>query len=574
MQTTLKRPAEPLGMSSSIRLAGVLLIVVILVSALIAIAALRSKDTEDWRRNLRSMTFMLSEHTAQTLYTAHLVLDAISERVEQSGVRDAGEFRTRLATLEMHQMMRDKIDGLPQIDVASLVATNGDNINFTRSFPIPPINLAERDYFKAHKANAQLGDYISTSVRNKGNGKWTFYISRRINDARGHFMGLVLVGLSVDAITGIYDRVVGDLGEGSGITLFRDDLTALARAPRNDEVIGRVSKSGPAYTVLNRKNIDEDVILADTPRFTTGDSELRLSAIRRVARYPLAVALVVPDSIFLASWRHTALQIGAVALSGSLFVLGGMLLVMRSVRHREQAEQELRHSETKFHTMVDWATDWEYWVRADRSIHYMTPSAEQFTGYPVSEFEHQPTLIDRVIHPDDLAHWQQHIEAVQTAPDQVSDHAIDLRIVHRNGSQRWVSHVCRPVYGEQGEYLGRRATMRDITERKTAENEIRQLAYYDALTGLPNRRLFLDRLGQARLASERSRSHGALMMLDLDHFKKLNDTQGHDVGDLLLIEVARRLTHAVRETDTVSRLGGDEFAVMLDNLGTDELHAA
>lgn len=115
--------------------------------------------------------------------------------------------------------------------------------------------------------------------------------------------------------------------------------------------------------------------------------------------------------------------------------------------------------------------------------------------------------------------------------------------------------------------------VRDITERKQVEEQIRSLAYFDALTRLPNRRLLMDRLGQALIASQRSREFGALLILDLDHFKTLNDTQGHDVGDLLLVEVSRRLTATVRQQDTLCRLGGDEFVVMLEDLGKDQARA-
>jgi diguanylate cyclase (GGDEF)-like protein/PAS domain S-box-containing protein len=116
--------------------------------------------------------------------------------------------------------------------------------------------------------------------------------------------------------------------------------------------------------------------------------------------------------------------------------------------------------------------------------------------------------------------------------------------------------------------------VRDITERKQVEEQIRNLAYFDALTKLPNRRMLMDRLGHARISSHRTREFGALLMLDLDHFKSLNDTQGHDVGDRLLVEVARRLTGTLRQEDTVCRLGGDEFVVMLEGLGQDEQPAA
>lgn len=111
--------------------------------------------------------------------------------------------------------------------------------------------------------------------------------------------------------------------------------------------------------------------------------------------------------------------------------------------------------------------------------------------------------------------------------------------------------------------------MAEVDERKRLEEELRHFAFYDALTRLPNRRLFLDRLHQAQLDSARKKSHVAVMFLDLNNFKGLNDTHGHDIGDQLLIAVARRLHNAVRECDTVARLGGDEFVVMLEGLGSE-----
>lgn len=118
------------------------------------------------------------------------------------------------------------------------------------------------------------------------------------------------------------------------------------------------------------------------------------------------------------------------------------------------------------------------------------------------------------------------------------------------------------------------STLTDITQRKAAEEEIRHLAYYDALTQLPNRRLLLDRLQHALLNSRRTGRQAALMFIDLDHFKLINDTQGHDKGDILLQEVAQRLLQTVRANDTVARLGGDEFVVLLEDLSPEVDEAA
>lgn len=130
-----------------------------------------------------------------------------------------------------------------------------------------------------------------------------------------------------------------------------------------------------------------------------------------------------------------------------------------------------------------------------------------------------------------------------------------------------------PIYKADGSRSGLVVTARDVTERKRIEAEqkaasaqIHQLAFYDALTGLPNRRLLMDRLTQACAASSRSGRHGALMFIDLDHFKNINDSQGHDIGDMLLLQVSERLAATVRDGDTVARLGGDEFVVVLQNL--------
>jgi diguanylate cyclase (GGDEF)-like protein/PAS domain S-box-containing protein len=118
------------------------------------------------------------------------------------------------------------------------------------------------------------------------------------------------------------------------------------------------------------------------------------------------------------------------------------------------------------------------------------------------------------------------------------------------------------------------ASLTDITISKAASEEIKNLAFYDPLTRLPNRRLFTDRLQQALAASTRSKQRGALLLLDLDHFKTLNDTLGHDIGDLLLQQVAHRLSISVREGDTVARIGGDEFVVLLEDLSGQDIEAA
>ncbi|MCX7192156.1 MAG: EAL domain-containing protein [Proteobacteria bacterium] len=135
-----------------------------------------------------------------------------------------------------------------------------------------------------------------------------------------------------------------------------------------------------------------------------------------------------------------------------------------------------------------------------------------------------------------------------------------------DGREIWLRTSKVPLHDAQGSVVGVLGIYDDITEQKLAEAKIHQLAFYDPLTGLPNRRLLQDRLQQAFSVSARSGQHGAVLFLDLDNFKTLNDSRGHDVGDQLLAEVASRLNACVRDGDTVARLGGDEFVVVLESL--------
>lgn len=149
-------------------------------------------------------------------------------------------------------------------------------------------------------------------------------------------------------------------------------------------------------------------------------------------------------------------------------------------------------------------------------------------------------------------------------------------VTHADGSRTVYWDVKTPIYERAGStvIVGLLGISTDISSRKDLEEKLQKAAFTDALTQLPNRYLLLDRLKQALHSSKRQNSHGALLFLDLNNFKWLNDTHGHQVGDQLLIEVACRLSKAVRDTDTVARLGGDEFVVLLEGLGSDAADAA
>jgi len=202
-------------------------------------------------------------------------------------------------------------------------------------------------------------------------------------------------------------------------------------------------------------------------------------------------------------------------------------------------------------------------------ITYANDKFSEISGYSVEELIGQDhAILNSGYHPKGYFKEMYRVVANgQVWHDEVCNRAKD-------GHLYWVDTTIAPFIGEDGKPQSYISIRTDITQRKAAEDKSNYLALYDTLTNLPNRRLLLDRLNQALASAARSVRNGALLFLDLDHFKTLNDTLGHDVGDLLLQQVAERLTACVREGDTVARLGGDEFVVILEALSEHDVEAA
>ncbi|WP_280546176.1 EAL domain-containing protein [Halomonas sp. 11-S5] len=242
----------------------------------------------------------------------------------------------------------------------------------------------------------------------------------------------------------------------------------------------------------------------------------------------------------------------------------GVLAVVREVTQSRATEAQLRIAAMAFETHLGMlVTD------AEARIIRVNDTFTRITGYAEAEvLGRNPSLLSSGRH--DEAFYRQLWESVQEKGSWQGE----IWNRRRNGEvfPEWLT--ISAVRDEAGELTHYVATFSDITERKAAEEEVHQLAFYDPLTGLPNRRLMLDRLEGELKHSYRSDQFGALLYLDLDNFKQVNDTLGHHAGDQLLREVASRLGGVLRATDTLARLGGDEFAVLLHDLGRDPQRVA
>jgi diguanylate cyclase (GGDEF)-like protein/PAS domain S-box-containing protein len=241
--------------------------------------------------------------------------------------------------------------------------------------------------------------------------------------------------------------------------------------------------------------------------------------------------------------------------------LEGVVLVFHDVTEQYRLRAALAESERHYRTLANSGMALIWTSGPDGRCDWFNDTWLRFTGRSLEQEVGDGWA--EGLHPEDAARV---LDTYRDAFARRAPFSMEYRLRHASGEYRWIVDHGNPRFEEDGRFIGYIGYCLDITALKRAEAEIQRLAYHDDLTGLPNRALFLDRLGQALSVARRVGHYGAVIFVDLDQFKRINDVHGHAVGDALLEEVARRLTLYLREADTVARLGGDEFVVLLPEL--------
>lgn len=241
----------------------------------------------------------------------------------------------------------------------------------------------------------------------------------------------------------------------------------------------------------------------------------------------------------------------------------GVVLVFHDMSEEYRLREALAESEQQFRTLTNSGQALIWTSGLDRGRNYFNDPYLHFTGRSLEQERGMGWTTS--VHPDDLENL---LQVYNEAFDQQKRFALEYRLRHHTGEFRWVLVQAGPRYDSRGSFIGFVGQCLDINSDKLSEAELERLAYHDALTGLPNRILLIDRLRQALAVARRGKRFGGLLFIDLDRFKQINDVYGHAFGDEVIREVAKRLGRFLHQEDTVARLGGDEFVVLLANVAS------
>lgn len=341
------------------------------------------------------------------------------------------------------------------------------------------VSIADRDHFIRARDEAGTGLVVGKPVLSRLGQKWVLPIAHRVSRKDGSFAGVVYALISLERLADNFSLL--DVGKHGGIALRDAAMGLIVRVPELEGVGARVGDRSVSSTALEMASAG--TAAATYMSTTPADGRVRIASVRRVGDWPLYVVASLAEDEYLSDWlrqsQRTVLLVLVLILVS--LVSGGMMA--RSWRRGLKVVGALAESQQLFRTVTENSNDWVYWRSADRkTFYYLSPNCETITGYGVAEFEADPGLLDRIVHPDDRAAWESHLSDKR----EVASHAdTDYRIVTRQGQVRWLRHRCREVIGADGARLGRRGTNQDVTPQKEAESALqRQLASLKALNAV------------------------------------------------------------------------------------------
>ena len=456
----------------------------------------------------------------------------------------------------------------PDVENLVVLDASGRVLHASLGVPSGTPSVAGRDYFRTLRDRPGAGLVISRPFQGQISRKWVIVLARAMRDARGQFAGVVLVSIPLARLSQAFLAL--EFSQRGAYNLFDNEFHVITRYPELN-ADGQSSIGRPFNSSALQRRLADGLDRGSYRASSNIDKVDRVYSYKRIRAYGLNVIIGVNVEDYLKDWRNQAWALSALvgffALITSLFAWS---------LHRAWCRQELNLQRlSELHRQLDLETALNqtiirsspfaiYTRDRDGLVTAWNPAAEQLFGWRAEEIIGHPLLSVPAGRQRETAELRERVLGGESIL------GLEVQRQKADGSLFDLSTTLAPLRDASGAVNGYLAIAADITARKTAERQVEFLAYRDVLTGLPNRLLLQDRYSQAVAHAERTHSRLALLFLDLDNFKTINDSLGHAVGDALLQDIAARLGVCVRETDTISRQGGDEFLIVLSDLGGTE----
>ena len=553
--TTDSRPTETSDSSPDYLkwIAGGYLIFGLLASGISILSLFHSRNHHQERVSIvaRNLAQVLEQSISSSIVRIDSGVRAVVREAEQQLAKG------KLDETEITDLIHWQLSLHPEVDGIRIADAQGNIAYGTGVSPNARFSAADRDYFLRAKADPKIGLQIAKPVLGRINGKWIVVFVRRINLPNGGFGGIAFATVTLDYFQRLFSSL--DLGNHGLASLRGMDYGLLARFPQLPSTSG-----GTGNTLISSEFVDSLAKRPDSGVYLASsrlDGIERTFAYRLVPAYPAYVFVGLATKDYMGEWqkdRGATVVLILLLLSTSLL---SSWLIYRAWKRQALAVESLRAREGYQKSLLN-NFPFSVWLK-DKNGRYLAANKafSEAVGLPSDSAVIGLTDYDmESFSAAETSRAEDSMVMAEGNPVSVE------KIVETGGQPCWIELYKSPITVNQ-QVVGTVGFSRNIDARKNLEERIKQLAFYDPLTSLANRRLLQDRLNLAITACRRSKQFGLLMFIDLDNFKPINDTYGHDLGDLLLIEVARRLKSTVRETDTVSRFGGDEFVIMISDLG-------